>query len=133
MANALEWDIHPFVLSLALRGREGVQTRCPWKRAGAFRQRPSALRRFPVSLSLSLRLSHFLILFVISLSLSLYHAPLFSLAQPVSLPSAFSLTIYLPVYLSSSSSFLIRLPPFLPPLHGRLLSVIRTKHPIGRV
>lgn len=34
--GALEWDIYP-----SFRGRGGVYTRCPWKRAGAFRQTPS--------------------------------------------------------------------------------------------
>ena len=48
--GALEWDIYP-----SFRGRGGVYTRCPWKRASAVRQR--TLRPFdafrPLSLSLS--------------------------------------------------------------------------------
>lgn len=69
-------------------GRGGVQTRCPWKRAGALRRRSSALRharRSTRAFSLS-SLSH---------PLAPIHAPLLSLA----------------LYLSSA------LPPSLPSIH----------------
>lgn len=82
---------------------------------------PRPFDEYPVSLAFSLSsLSH----------PTPYHAPLLSLALPPSRPSALSPSVYPPVCLSSSSSFLIR--PCNHP-HGRLLSVIRTKHPIGRV
>lgn len=69
--------------------RGGVQTRCPWKRAGAFRQRPSG----PSTLHPP--------------SLSRPHTPSLWSSSPPSLPSTL---------------------PANP--HGRLLPVIRTKHPI---